>query len=386
MGWLRRRGFSGTRLTVGLVSAVAVLSIGTGVANIGQEVFQTTLLDLDLVPRWIQQTAGFTGAMTGFLMLAGAYGLHSRLRIGWYMSIVLLPMTAFQGLVQSSPASVPLVLLSLLAIPNVWATRRAYRRSIDLTTAQIAAGLALVGSLAYGTFGTYALREEFDGVETLLDAFYFTLVTASTVGFGDATASPEAQGARLFALSVLLVGTSSFAVALGALLGPAIQARFTTALGKMTDTDLDSLDDHVLVLGYGDLTEPIVQDLDGRVPFVIVSRSDHEGLAERGYPRLRADPSEDDPLLRAGLERARAVVVATESDAQDALCILTARHLNPEVHIVSAATDRNNVAKLERAGADVVISPATIGGRLLARSALDGDDAEVAADHLLREL
>jgi len=386
MGWLRRRGFTGTRLTVGLVSAVAVVSIVTGVANIGQEVFHTTLLDLELVPEWIQQTAGFTGAVTGFFMLGGAYGLHRRLRAGWYLTAVLLPNAAFQGLVQSSPLSVPLIVLSLLAIPNLLATRSAYDRPLDLTIAQIGAGLALGGALAYGTLGTYALREEFEGVETLLDAFYFTLVTASTVGFGDATANPEAQGARLFALSVLLVGTSSFAVALGALLGPAIQARFTMALGKMTDTDLDSLDDHVLVLGYGDLTEPIVQGLDGRVPFVIVSRSDHEGLTERGYPRLRADPSEDEPLLRAGLDRARAVVVATESDAEDALCILTARHLNPEVHIVSAATDRNNVAKLERAGADVVISPATIGGQLLARSALEGDDAEVAAEHLLEEL
>jgi voltage-gated potassium channel len=386
MGWLRRRGFTGTRLTVGLVSAVAVLSILTGLANIGQEVFQTTLLDLDLVPEWIQQTAGFTGAVTGFLMLGGAYGLHNRLRVGWYVSIVLLPMTAFQGLVQSSPVSVPLIVLSLLAIPNVWATRGAYDRSLALTTAQIAAGLALAGALAYGTFGTYALREEFEGVETLLDAFYFTLVTASTVGFGDAVANPEAQGARLFALSVLVVGTSSFAVALGALLGPAIQARLTSALGKMSDTDLDSLDDHVLVLGYGELTEPILQGLDGRVPFVVISRSDHDTLTDRGYPRLRADPSDDEPLQRAGLDRARAVVVATEGDAEDALCILTARHLNPDVHIVSAATERENVAKLKRAGADVVISPATIGGRLLARSALDGDDAEVAAEHLLEDL
>ena len=386
MGWLRRRGFTGTRLTVGLVSAVAVLSIVTGLANVGVQTYEETIVEVPLIPEWIQATAGFTGAITGFLVLAGAYGLQRRLRVGWRVTVFLLPMTAFQGLVQSSPLSVPLVVLSLLAIPNVLATRPAYDRPLDLTTAQIGAGLALGGALAYGTLGTYALREEFDGVETLLDAFYFTLVTASTVGFGDATAQPEAQGARLFALSVLLVGTSSFAVALGALLGPAIQARFTTALGKMTDTDLDTLDDHVLVLGYGDLTQAIVQDLDGRVPFVIVSRSDHEGLAERGYPRLRADPSEDQPLIRAGLERARAVVVATESDAQDALCILTARHLNPEIHIVSAATDRNNVAKLERAGADVVISPATIGGRLLARSALDGDDAEVAADHLLEEL
>ena len=381
MGWIERSGLTHARVAVAVTALVAVLSIVTGIANITATAFIGPLAEY--VPPPIQRTAGFTGAMTGFLMLVSAYGLRRGLRVAWWSTLVLLPLTAIQGLVQSSPLSVPLVAVSVLAIPYLLATRRRFDRPISLSTSQIAAGLALVGAQAYGTIGTYAMREEFSEIETLLDAFYYTLVTASTVGYGDAT--PVTQEARLFGMSVLLVGTASFAVALGALLGPAVEARFASALGKMTETDLEMLDDHVLVLGYGELTEPILQELDGRVPFVVLTpdsaRADR--LADREILVLRSDPSDEESIERAGLDRAREVVVATNSDADDALAVLTVRQLRPDVRIVAAATDRENVGKLKRAGADTVISPATLGGRLLVQSALGRTDTEDVAERLL---
>ncbi|MEM4781694.1 MAG: NAD-binding protein [Halalkalicoccus sp.] len=383
MEWGERWGLIGTHLTVALTGIVAVLSIVTGIANISAPAVGL-LHDMIDIPVVIHRTAGFTGAMTGFLMLLSAYGLRSRLWVAWWSTAVLLPMTAIQGLLQSSVLSIPLILVSALAMANLLANRGQFDRELQLSNTQIAAGLALVGAQAYGTLGTYALREGFAEVETILDAFYFTLVTASTVGYGDAT--PITQEARLFGLSVLLVGTASFAVALGALLSPIIEARFAAALGKMNDAELASLDDHVLVLGYGELTEPILQELESRAPFVVVTddgtRADR--LADRDVLVLRGDPSDEGTIERAGLDRAGAVVVATNTDAEDALTVLTVRQLRPDIRIVSAATDRENVVKLRRAGADAVISPATIGGRLMVQSALGREDTEDIADKLLR--
>jgi len=96
-----------------------------------------------------------------------------------------------------------------------------------------------------------------------------------------------------------------------------------------------------------------------------------------------ADPSDEESLERAGIDRVRAVVVATNNDAEDALAVLTARQLNPDVTIVAAATNRENVEKLRRAGADTVISPATIGGHLIVESALRGADVEDVARKLI---
>ena len=376
------REWVGARASIGLTFAVAVLSVATGIANISAAPIGPLV---QYVPEIVQQTVGFTGALTGFLMLGSALGLRSGLRAAWVSTVVLFPITAAQGLLQASVYSYPLVVLSAVSLPVVLLNHGRFTRELDLTATQLAAIVSLVGAQLYGTVGTYALRDEFNAVQTLTDAFWYTIVTGSTVGYGDFY--PVSQRAKLFATSVLLVNVAAFAVALGVLLTPAIEARLSKALGKMTESQLDLLDDHILVLGYGELTEPILEELDERAEFLIVTPESEQTrlLSDRGYNVLTGDPSDEDVLKRAKISHAHAVVVATNEDAQDALAILTARQLNPEVRIVAAATHRENVNKMRRAGADTVISPATIGGHLLVDSALGSEDSEAIADRIMRD-
>ncbi|MDS0259640.1 NAD-binding protein [Haloarcula sp. S1CR25-12] len=381
MDWSRE--WLSARATILLPTVVAVLSFVTGVTNITAPVGGALG---SVIPESFQLAVGFTGALTGFTLLVSVAGLRRRLRVAWYLTVVLLPMSAVQGVVQTSRLSVlslPLVALSLVALPTLLVNRRRFDRALDLSTAQLAAGAALLGAQVYGTVGTWALREEFTNVATLTDAFYYTLVTASTVGYGDVT--PASERATLFGMSVVLLGTASFAIALGTLLGPAIEKRLSEALGNMTEEQLELLEDHVVVLGFGDLTEPIIDELAAATDFVVVTPDTEKAtrLQQRDIAVLTDDPSDEGPLLRAGIHDAAAVVAATNDDAQDALSILTARALNPELNIVAAATDRENVEKLRRAGADTVISPAVIGGHLLVQSALGREGMESVADHLL---
>ncbi|MGM0371488.1 MAG: NAD-binding protein [Halobacteriota archaeon] len=361
------------RVTVGLTIAVALLSIVTGVANISAQSVVGPLAEF--IPVGVQRTAGFTGVLTGFLMLASALGLRRGLRVAWFSTIALLPLTAVQGLLQSSPLSLPLVVLSVLSLPGVVYNRSRFTRSLSLSTSQLAALFAIVGVQVYGTVGTYALREEFASVETLVDAFYYTLVTASTVGYGDAT--PLTQVARLFGMSVVVFGTASFALALGTLLGPLLEARFARALGRMTDRNYDLLENHVLILGWGELTEAILEEIEPGETYVLVTEETDRvaRLADRDIEVLMGNPSDEAPLRSAGIEHARTVLVATNDDGDDALAVLTARELNPDVRIVAAATNRENVPKLRRAGADSVISPIALGARMLVDASF-GDRAE----------
>ncbi|MFB6310359.1 MAG: NAD-binding protein [Salinirussus sp.] len=382
MDWASRRQWLGTRAAILLPSVVAILSLATGLANI--TVRQATGPLAPIVPPEIAQAAGFTGTLTGFVLLMSVAALRRGYRVGWYATVGLIPVTAIQGLVQSSAFSLPLVILSLLSIPTVLLNFNRFDRSMPLSVAQLGAMTALGGTLIYGTVGSYALRESFDGIDTWVDAFYYTVVTASTVGYGD-IAAESAQG-RLFSVSLVVIGTASFALALGSVLGPAIEARLSRALGTMSDTNYHLLEDHVLVLGYGDLTEPLVEELAAHdVRFVVVTAEPEtaSGLRQQDIDVLTGDPSDERPLEEAGIGSARAVIAATEEDAEDAFSILTARELNPDIRIVAAATHRENVDKLRRAGADVVISPATIGGRMLVRSALGSEDVETIADTLL---
>ena len=374
----------GTRAAVVLASAAALLSMATGIANIS--VASATGPLGDFIPATIQQTAGFTGTLTGFLMLTSTWALRRGYRVGWYATTALLPVAGLQGLVQGSIFSLPLVALSLLSLPTLFLTRRRFDRPVAFSTTQVAAILALVGTLVYGTAGSWALKDQFNGIVSLVDALYYTVVTATTVGYGDA--APVTATARLFGTSLVVLGTASFALALGSVLGPAIEARLSHALGTMSSQQYDLLEDHVVVLGYGDLTEPLLEELlEATVPFVVVTDdSDHAAeLRGRDVDVYTGDPSDEQPLHDVAIEHARAVVAATNDDAADALAILTARELNPDIPIVAAATDRENEAKLRRAGADTVISPAVIGGHLLAQSALGDSEVEAVAERLLQQ-
>ncbi|QLK24942.1 NAD-binding protein [Natrinema zhouii] len=380
-----RRVFT-TRAAIGLVLLVALLSVATAVVNIGTNAVGGPLEEY--VPVAVQSAAAFTGALTGFMMVGSALALRRGLRTGWWASLLLLPLTAAQGLLQSSPYSFPLVVLSIVSMPILLVTRKRFDKPLALSTTQIAAGASLVGVQLYGTIGGYALREEFDGINSIVDAFYFTLITSSTVGYGDVTPNQGSTEAMLFTMSVLLLGVASFGIAIGALVGPVIQDRISKTLGKMTESQLQLLDEHILVLGYGELTEPIVDELaDSGREFVVVT-SDREvstELTDRNIPVVNGDPSDEEPLQRAKIDRAAAILVATNHDAEDALTVLTARELAPNTRIVAAATDRENVKKLERAGADAVISPSMLGGHLLVRSALGSDESGLIDRILERE-
>ena len=283
MDW---RELTGGHAAILLTFAVAVLSVVTGIANIGAPSVPFEPLRA-YVPAFVRTTAGFTGTLTGFLMLVSAFGLRRGLRAAWTSTMVLLPLTATQGLLQSNELSFPLVGLSAVNLLVLVVNRRRFDRELDVTATQLAAVLAIGGAQVYGTAGAYALRDQFSGMDSLVDAFYFALVTGSTVGYGDIT--PQTDFARLFGMSALLVTVSSFAVALGVLLTPAIEARLSKALGRMTETQLDLLENHVLVLGYGDLTEPIVEELlDARTEFVVVTESDQRARYQAIAPAVEA--------------------------------------------------------------------------------------------------
>ncbi|WP_227353435.1 NAD-binding protein [Haladaptatus salinisoli] len=379
MEWGVLQGGVSARIVAWLTIGVALLSIATGLVA-------TATGDGGLfggaIPIAVRTTASYTGTIVGFLLLISAVGLRRGLRTAWYASSVLVPLAGIHGLLQSSPYSLPLIGASLVTFPLLLGTRRRFERPLALTAAQLAAAAAVVGAQLYGTFGAYALQDDFANLDSLFDAFYFTVITASTVGYGDIY--PMTTFARAFGMTVIIFGTGSFAVALGVLFTPIVENRFASALGRTTDTNVELMENHLLVLGYGRLlTESIIDELGGRTEYLLVVDDTDlaSELRERRQNVLHGDPSDEKLLRRVGIERAQSVLVATDNDAEDALAVLTARQLNPDVRIVAGATESENVAKLRRAGADVVVSPSFI-GRLLVKAALGGEHVEELADRL----
>jgi voltage-gated potassium channel len=150
----------------------------------------------------------------------------------------------------------------------------------------------------------------------------------------------------------------------------------------MTASELTLLEDHVLVLGYGDLTEPLLERLAADTDIVVLTTDTEvvSALRERDVNVLTADPTDESSLLDARIDVARGVVAATDDDARNTLAVLAARQTNPDVRVVAAANDPRHVDKLRGVGADEVISPAVLGGQRLGRSVLDEDEGEERDD------
>lgn len=227
--------------------------------------------------------------------------------------------------------------------------------------------LLLLGLVGAGTLG-YQVLEGWGWLHSL----YMTVITVTTVGFGE-VAPLDASG-RIFTIFLILfgVGIGAWAVsnAIEVMLG---QTLWTSVQRRKMKSSLHGLRDHFVVCGFGRLGTRIVRDLTDRgESFVVVdwSAEQEERFLEESIPHLVGDATQDEVLLEAGVERARGLVAALDSDASNVLTVLTARELNPKLLIVARANTEGAESKLRRAGADRVVTPDSIGGHRLALAML----------------
>ena len=374
--------FTGGKSTVLLVGAVTLLSFLTGLSTLSQAApaMDGPLSVFLSLPAGLVQ---FGGVLFAFALGIVTVGLQQRKALALRAALVLLPALAVLPLTTLQTTDVPLLVSIVVTYPLLLRNRAQFDQSIDLSPLQIASLSAIGGVGLYGTVGAYALRGEFTGEPlTWSDAVYFVIVTIATVGYGDFT--PTTARARWFALSIILFGTGAFTVAVGALVGPVIESRMATAFGIMTASDLTLLEDHVVVLGYGGMTDSVLEELDDETERIVVTDDSDAAttLDEAGLNVLTGDPTDEAVLADARVGSARGVVVGSDDDAQDVLAILAARSSNPDVRIVAAATEAKHVDKFEAVGADEVVNPPSIGGTLLGRSVLDGSASETTLSEL----
>jgi len=368
--------FSGGKSTVLLVGAVTVLSFLTGLSNLSQSMMVLNgplAVFLDVPPGVVQ----FGGVLFAFVLGIVTVGLQQRKAVAYKSALVLLPALAILPLLTFETTDAPLLLIIVVTIPLLVRNRKRFDQSVDLSPLQIASLSAIGGVVLYGTVGAYALRNEFSGDPlSWSEAVYFVIVTIATVGYGDFT--PTTARAQWFALSIIVFGTGAFTVAVGALIGPLIESRMATAFGIMTASDLTVLEDHVVVLGYGDVTDSLLEELDGKTDLIVVTDDTETAamLDDRELKVLTGDPTDEAVLRDARVGSAQGVVVGSNDDARDVLAILATRSVKPDVRIAAAATQPKHVDKFHAVGADEVVNPRSIGGTLLGQAVLDSTTPE----------
>ena len=204
------------------------------------------------------------------------------------------------------------------------------------------------------------------------DAFYMTVITVTTVGYGEV--HPLSEAGRAFTVVILLTGVGAFFYAVSlfmALLaeGSFLERRARRRLARM----LDDLTDHFILCGFGRMGEIIAREFSRHgVPFVVIERNAErvQVAMDQGFTAVEADGSSEEVLRRVRIDRARGLVAAVSTDAENVYAVLSARLLKPDLFIVGRAETEDARVKLKRAGADRVISPYHIGGVQLAQTAL----------------
>jgi len=224
-----------------------------------------------------------------------------------------------------------------------------------------------------GTIG-YTIIEKWN----ILDSFYMTVITISTVGFRE-VANLSTRG-RIFTMLMIILGIGIGGYTIGNITAFIVEGQIQNIFkGKKMDKLLNSLRNHIIICGYGRTGDEISDVLaETGKDFVIIDNNDERlGEARRSnYLTISGDATDDDILIKAGVNNAHSLIAALGNDADNVYVVLTARGLNANLRIIARGIDENSARKLKMAGANKVVSPFSIAGRRMAYLASKPDIVE----------
>ncbi len=293
-----------------------------------------------------------------------AFGLLARSRLAWVMTLLLGLLDLGLALV-ALPAGLTGVAASALLLLALLVYARRFDRS-SLAAGSLFALLSIGSLLVYGMLGSlwfgggYAPR-----IRDLGTALYYAIETMSTVGYGDIV--PRTLDARMFTVSLIVLGITVFATTLSVVIGPVVGGSIKRALeGRMHKQQRRN---HYVILGRSALALTAWQALRQRgVPVTVVVAADVASPFPPEADVVVGDATSNEVLEEAGVPHARAVLTLRDDDAENAFAVLAVKELAPGVRTIAGVNDARHVAKIRRVQPDMLFAPQLLGSDLLVRS------------------
>jgi voltage-gated potassium channel len=301
--------------------------------------------------------------LVGIGMVFFGIGLLFRSRVAWTMALLLTFAAAASTVFGRIHAEwillgyfVFVVLLLLVAWNN-------FDRA-SLAASTLFAFTAVAMLLMYATFGAFYLGQHFKpAIKDLITAFYFAIVTMSTVGYGDIT--PLSPEAKLFTVSVIILGVAVFATSLTAVIAPLV----TTSINRVVSRKGYKMkhSNHFIVVGNTALAVNTCRELAKRgrpVVRILREKLDSAELSETDV--VFGDPSSLAVLKEAGADKAQCVLAMTADDSENAFIVLAVKELGRNVRTVAAVNDAHHLDRVQLVRPDLTIAPQVLGGELMA--------------------
>ena len=227
--------------------------------------------------------------------------------------------------------------------------------------------LMMAALLLIGTVGFIAIEGY-----GWFDALYMTVITVTTVGYYEVKALSTAG--RAFNIVFLLVGVNTILFGVGMITSTIIELQLDHYFArKRREKLINSLENHFIICGFGRVGRGAAQELQrSNVPFVVVDSDEHrvEMVMRMGMLGVLADCTTDETLKAVQIHKARGLIAALATDADNLFLTMSAKTLNPLLNVAARANEEENAAKLRRGGADSVFSPYGFTGSRLAQSIL----------------
>ena len=221
--------------------------------------------------------------------------------------------------------------------------------------------------ISFGCIGYMAIEDW-----NFMDALYMTVITLATVGYGEV--NQVSMEGRLFTVLLILMGVSFFVYVTGNVIQFLVEGRIRVVLGRRKlDSQIHRLSGHFIICGYGRIGKELSRYLIQKyIDVVIIEREDTRvhAMHDDGILYIVGEATDEKVLERAGIHRARGLITAVATDADNVFLVLIAKQLNPNLFIVARASQDSSKKTLMAAGADKVISPYDLGARRMAHAIL----------------
>ena len=296
-------------------------------------------------------------------MVTMGLGLLWRSRLAWLMAVLLTAVGGVNTLLTGHSHVQVLLAYFAFVVTALLASWRQFDRS-SVAASTLFAFTSVIMLLLYATFGSFYLGAQFNPpIKDLATALYYAMVTMSTVGYGDI--DPHTTEARMFTVSVIILGVAVFATSLTAVIAPLVSNSLQGIINRKGKKM--KREHHYVVIGNTPLAINTWRELVKRdMPVTRILREAPEEGNLDGVDAVIGDPSMTNVLREAGAQSAEAVLAMLADDSENAFVVLAVKELNGKTRTIAAVNDARHLSRVKLVQPDVVIAPQVLGGELTA--------------------